>query len=114
MGARALGPTHQDVLDKLRAERRTCEARVAEIAQRLERERATWVPRGGGGGGAVGKDAGSTRAKELHGVADFFLSSCVLPRLTLSAADAVYCYEFVKRMQALETPGWSAILFYVS
>lgn len=55
-----------------------------------------------------------TKAAALHGVADAFLRTCVLPRLTLSSADAVFCFEFVKRMQALETPGWSAILFYVS
>jgi hypothetical protein len=91
------------VLDKLAVERRDCEARVNAVAARLQRESAVWVPRGGE----------DRRPQDLHRVADAFLSACILPRMMLSSADAVFCFEFAKRLQALEARGWSAILFYV-
>lgn len=119
----------QEALDKLDRERKAQEARIAAVSARLERERGGWIPRraaaGKDGAAAAAKDGGGDRAKEkgggektrageLHAVADGFLRTCVLPRLTMGAGDAVFCFEFAKRLQALETPGWSAVLFYVS
>lgn len=37
---------------------------------------------------------------------------CIHPRAKLSLPDAVYAYQFVRRMHSLNAPGFHTVVFY--
>lgn len=37
---------------------------------------------------------------------------CIIPRAKLSLADAAYAHQFVKKMHAMNTPGFHTLVFY--
>jgi hypothetical protein len=41
-----------------------------------------------------------------------FIRHCLLPRLTRSVADAVFCHHFTLRMHLLDVPNWPAGFFW--
>ena len=67
--------------------------------RRLSREKLAWFP-----------DM-DTKTKRLELVQQI-LQHCVQPRARVSLPDAAFAYQFVKRMHAINTPGFHTLVFY--
>jgi hypothetical protein len=52
------------------------------------------------------------QAKGIHVKLHAFIKHCLLPRLTRSAADAVYCHLFCLKLHELDVPNWPAGFFW--
>jgi hypothetical protein len=54
----------------------------------------------------------AVQAKQLRVKLHAFIKYCLLPRLTRSAADAVYCHFFCLKLHELDVPYWPAGFFW--
>ncbi|KAF8061139.1 THO2 [Scenedesmus sp. PABB004] len=86
----------QALVGPLRAEREALVARTKAVRRRLALQKDTFVKQG-------------VRIKAQNAA---FIRHCLVPRLTRSVADAVYCHHFTMAMHALDVPHWPAGFFW--
>ncbi|KAG6465042.1 hypothetical protein O3G_MSEX014901 [Manduca sexta] len=87
------------LIDKLQEERRRQQEHVARVTARLQRECAGWFPT------RAAKSAKNETVTRL-------MQLCLFPRCVFTAADALYCAEFVHTVHSLKTPNFSTLLCY--
>ncbi|XP_072941770.1 THO complex subunit 2 isoform X2 [Epargyreus clarus] len=87
------------LIDKLQEERRRQEEHVSRVAARLRRESGGWFP------ARAAKSARNEAVTRL-------MQLCLFPRCVFTAADALYCAQFVHTVHALKTPNFSTLLCY--
>ncbi|XP_026326436.1 THO complex subunit 2 isoform X2 [Hyposmocoma kahamanoa] len=87
------------LIDKLQEERRRQSEHVSRVLARLSRECRGWFP------ARAAKSAKNETVTRL-------MQLCLFPRCVFTAADALYCAEFVHTVHALKTPNFSTLLCY--
>ncbi|XP_012547253.2 THO complex subunit 2 isoform X1 [Bombyx mori] len=87
------------LIEKLQEERRRQAAHVAAVRARLARECEDWFP------------ARAVRSAKNETVTRL-MQLCIFPRCVFTAADALYCAEFVHTVHSLKTPNFSTLLCY--
>ncbi|XP_075972929.1 THO complex subunit 2-like protein isoform X2 [Anticarsia gemmatalis] len=87
------------LIDKLQEERRRQQEHVRRVRARLARECAGWFP------ARAAKSAKNETVTRL-------MQLCLFPRTVFTAADALYCAEFVHTVHSLRTPNFSTLLCY--
>ncbi|XP_049865529.1 THO complex subunit 2 isoform X2 [Pectinophora gossypiella] len=90
---------YNTLIDKLQEERRRQQEHVSRVSARLQRECAGWFP------ARAAKSAKNETVTRL-------MQLCLFPRCVFTAADALYCAEFVHTVHALKTPNFSTLLCY--
>lgn len=55
---------------------------------------------------------GALEKKALYDIGYNLYQDCILPRAKLSLPDAVYAFQFIKRMHIMNTPGFQIVVFY--
>ncbi|GAA5854301.1 hypothetical protein JCM8547_001771 [Rhodosporidiobolus lusitaniae] len=69
------------------------------VTRRLMREKAAWF-------------TGTVKRADRIRLADEMLQHCIQPRARLSLPDAVYSHQLIRRLHALNTPGFHTALLY--
>lgn len=87
------------VLFACQEERRRQSEHVSRVLARLSRECRGWFP------ARAAKSAKNETVTRL-------MQLCLFPRCVFTAADALYCAEFVHTVHALKTPNFSTLLCY--
>ncbi|XP_068627551.1 THO complex subunit 2 [Battus philenor] len=87
------------LIEKLQEERRRQREHTARVSARLQRECSGWFP------ARAAKSAKNETVTRL-------MQLCLFPRCVFTAADALYCAEFVHTVHALKTPNFSTLLCY--
>ncbi|KAL4708772.1 hypothetical protein ACJJTC_011736 [Scirpophaga incertulas] len=87
------------LIDKLQEERRRQQEHVSRVSARLQRECAGWFP------ARAAKSAKNETVTRL-------MQLCLFPRCVFTAADALYCAEFLHTVHSLKTPNFSTLLCY--
>ena len=80
-------------------ERRRQQEHVRRVRARLARECGAWFP------ARAAKSAKNETVTRL-------MQLCLFPRCVFTAADALYCAEFVHTVHSLRTPNFSTLLCY--
>ncbi|KDE09261.1 hypothetical protein MVLG_00581 [Microbotryum lychnidis-dioicae p1A1 Lamole] len=71
----------------------------AVVSRRLTREAKSWF-------------TGVTTNSQRKVLVDQIVQHCIHPRVKLSLPDAVFSYQFIKRLHSMNTTGFHSILFY--
>lgn len=87
------------LIDKLQDERRRQQEHVGRVLARLQRECSGWFP------ARAAKSAKNETVTRL-------MQLCLFPRTVFTAADALYCAQFVHTVHSLRTPNFSTLLCY--
>ncbi|KPJ16941.1 THO complex subunit 2 [Papilio machaon] len=87
------------LIEKLQEERRRQREHTGRVSARLQRECAGWFP------ARAAKSAKNETVTRL-------MQLCLFPRCVFTAADALYCAQFVHTVHALKTPNFSTLLCY--
>ncbi|XP_026748281.2 THO complex subunit 2 isoform X1 [Galleria mellonella] len=90
---------YNTLIEKLQEERRRQQEHVSRVSARLQRECSGWFP------ARAAKSAKNETVTRL-------MQLCLFPRCVFTAADALYCAEFVHTVHSLKTPNFSTLLCY--